>query len=139
MTFIIGKVITDCWRGYNHHLHDNHRHKGMELLEYTKILAKDMIDNKYPNTPTSKAAYSNIDKIPPTIIVDSPTPASSINNHEINFNNSANWEIATKISTLTSNSPSDIGSTHTLCCNYEFTSHVKIEGQEKDWKEKKKR
>jgi hypothetical protein len=132
MTTIIGIVITDCWKGYNHHLHDNHRHKGMELLEYTKILAKDMLDNKYPNTPTSKSAYSIMDIVPPAVVVASPTCYIDNDNNNKNNNNVSDWDNATKISTLTSsNSPSEVSSVHTLCCNNEFTSHVKIDGNER--------
>jgi hypothetical protein len=129
MTTIIGITITDAWKGYNHHLHDNHRHKGMELMEFTRLLTKDILDNKYPTTPISQSAYS---------IMDTPPPPSDIVLIENNMNNTpketADWDTVTKISSLSFASnidlctPCDI---HILTVNNDFTSHVKSIGDEK--------
>lgn len=58
VTTMFGIVVTDCWRAYRFHLHSNHRHKGMEVQEFAKILAKDMLDNKYTATAEVDEAFS---------------------------------------------------------------------------------
>jgi Transposase IS4 len=58
ITTLFGIVVTDAWKGYQHHIHINHRHKGMELESFTNILAKDMLENKYPTTPEVEDAFS---------------------------------------------------------------------------------
>ena len=46
VTTLFGIVVVDCWKGYNHHLPANHRHKGLELDTFIRILAKDLLENK---------------------------------------------------------------------------------------------
>jgi Transposase IS4 len=132
MTTIVGICITDSWKGYQHHLHDNHRHKGMELLDFAKILAKDMIENKYTNTPTSQSAYSIMDVPPPPAAIVVVSDSSQTNNNY-------EWDAVTRVSTLSSISPiplsirtaDDMACQHTLLVNNDFCSHIKTEGEER--------
>lgn len=53
---LIGMTITDCWKGYRHHLNPNHRHKDMGILEFNSILARDLVENYFAQTPESERA-----------------------------------------------------------------------------------
>ena len=54
VTTLFGIVITDCWKGYCYHLPTNHRHKGLEIEEYIRLLACDLLHNTYPNDRASE-------------------------------------------------------------------------------------
>ena len=53
-TTLFGIVVTDCWKGYNYHLPTNHRHKGLEIREYARLLARDLLENNFPNDRASE-------------------------------------------------------------------------------------
>ena len=42
---LIGCNVVDCWRSYRRHCTDQHRHKEIDLLEFTSMLAFDMLHN----------------------------------------------------------------------------------------------
>ena len=54
ITTLFGIVITDCWKGYSYHLPTNHRHKGLEIKEFARLLTRDLLENLYPNDRASK-------------------------------------------------------------------------------------
>ena len=58
ITTLFGITITDAWKGYCFHLSNNHRHKDMDLLAFTKIVAKDVLNNKLSSTPEEDGAHS---------------------------------------------------------------------------------
>jgi hypothetical protein len=87
----------------------------MELFDYAKILAEDMVENKFALTPSSQSAYSII-LTPPPAAIDLTTANDPIM--------APNWDAVTKISTLSS-LPNDVACKHVLCVNNEFTSHIK--------------
>ena len=45
LTTLIGCNVVDCWRGYRHHCRHQHRHKHIDLLDFTSLLAYDMLHN----------------------------------------------------------------------------------------------
>ena len=51
---LFGIVVTDCWKGYSFHLPTNHRHKGLEIEEFTRLLARDLLENTFPNDRVSE-------------------------------------------------------------------------------------
>ena len=51
---LFGIVVTDCWKGYSFHLPTNHRHKGLEIEELTRLLAQDLLENTFPNDQVSE-------------------------------------------------------------------------------------
>ena len=62
ITTLFGITITDAWKGYCFHLSNDHCHKNMELLAFTKIVAKDMLNNKLSSTPEEDRARSILTK-----------------------------------------------------------------------------
>ena len=46
-TTIFGVCVTDSWQAYRFHLENNHRHKKNGILEFAKILCRDMLENSY--------------------------------------------------------------------------------------------
>lgn len=45
LTTLIGCNVVDCWRLYRHHCRPQHRHKHISLLDFTSMLAYDMLHN----------------------------------------------------------------------------------------------
>ena len=54
VTTLFGIIVTDCWKGYNFHLPVNHRHKGLELEDFARILARDLFENQFSSDRTSE-------------------------------------------------------------------------------------
>jgi hypothetical protein len=87
ITTLFGIVVTDCWKPYQFHIHSNHRHKGMEIQEFAKILAKDLLENKYTTTAQVDNAFSlitNNNALTPVFIdiqdrSESNSPSTTIN------------------------------------------------------------
>ena len=84
VTTLFGIVLTDCWKGYSYHLPMNHRHKGIEIEEFARLLTRDLLHNTYPNDRASEErALTIMDhnnntharQIPSTI--DTLTPAEA--------------------------------------------------------------
>ena len=46
ITTIFGICVVDCWFAYKHHLAENHRHKNCDLISFTNMMAKDLLDNE---------------------------------------------------------------------------------------------
>jgi hypothetical protein len=98
----------------------------MELMDFVKILARDMLENKQSTTPPSQSAFSIMDTTPP------PT-AIFLSRKE----NGENDDSATKLSSFSSaTSSSRITENvevckHTLAINNDFTSHVRNEGDQR--------
>jgi hypothetical protein len=46
LTTLIGCNVVDCWRGYRHHCRPQHRHKYIDLMDFTSLLAYDMLHNE---------------------------------------------------------------------------------------------
>jgi hypothetical protein len=55
ITTLFGICVTDAWKGYQYHLGVRHRHKGQELMDFAKLLTKDLLENKYDNHIPDKA------------------------------------------------------------------------------------
>ena len=45
-TTLFAMTITDCWKAYRFHLHPRHRHKKISLVDYSSLVAKDLLTNK---------------------------------------------------------------------------------------------
>jgi hypothetical protein len=60
----------------------------MELFDCAKILAKDMVENKFALTPSSQSAYSII-LTPPPVAIDLTTAN--------NLTTAPDWDAFTKI------------------------------------------
>ena len=54
ITTLFGIVVTDCWKVYSYHLPTNHRHKGLEIEEFARLLTRDLLQNTYPNDRASE-------------------------------------------------------------------------------------
>ena len=65
-TTLFGITITDCWNGYKFHLNSTHHHKHMGILEFSKILCKDILRNSFTKTPDSNIALTI--SLPPPIL-----------------------------------------------------------------------
>ena len=51
---MFGITITDAWKGHTHHLHVRHHHKETELLGFARLVAKDMLNNKFSKTSSKQ-------------------------------------------------------------------------------------
>ena len=58
VTTMAGCCITDAWKGYKHHLPSQHRHKKAGILEFSSILGKDCLENKFSVTPECEQAMN---------------------------------------------------------------------------------
>lgn len=47
ITTLFGICVTDAWKGYQYHLPNKHRHKGIEILHFAKLLTKDLLENGF--------------------------------------------------------------------------------------------
>ena len=70
VTTLFGVTVVDCWVAYRWHLHHNHRHKNISLIDYVNMATYDLIHNPY--------SKSTPDPTPPMPIMPiSPPPALS--------------------------------------------------------------
>jgi hypothetical protein len=47
VTTLFGTCVTDAWKAYQYHVGNRHRHKSIEIMEFAKLLTKDLLANKY--------------------------------------------------------------------------------------------
>ena len=55
VTTLFGIVVTDCWKAYCWHLPQQHRHADLELIEFVRLLAKDLLNNSFSSDHGSVA------------------------------------------------------------------------------------
>jgi len=60
ITSLIGITVVDAWWAYSYHIKDNHRHKGMKLLDFCDYLVYDLLHNNLPEQPSLCDSYSII-------------------------------------------------------------------------------
>ena len=88
-TTLFALTITDAWKAYCFHLPSNHRHKNMKILDFSKILCRDLMENKGSvQTMECEALVLNIDtnstsgSIPSLVSGDLVTVNSSLTGSE---------------------------------------------------------
>jgi len=57
-TTLFGILVTDGWKAYQQHIHYLHRHKGQDLLSFSKLLCHDLLNNPFSTSPLIEEAYS---------------------------------------------------------------------------------
>ena len=72
VTSLFGIVVTDCWKSYLWHLAPQHRHQGIEIVEFARLLTKDMFGNEFSDEKTLQDRVltimdSNASSVPPIV------------------------------------------------------------------------
>ena len=84
VTTLFALTITDVWKVYCFHLANNHRHKKMKIIDFVKILSRDLVENSFSeNSGEMDALVLNVGIctnriIPSSIARDELTVGSSI-------------------------------------------------------------
>lgn len=81
VTTLFGICVTDAWKGYKHHLRNQHRHKNITLGEFASILAKDCLRNEHNKIAESECAFT-IGTLPKTHARNVTPPAKELNIEE---------------------------------------------------------
>ena len=71
-TSLVGITVVDAWRAYRHHMHPNHRHKDIPLMEFVSVLTKDLLRNKLTRKVPALPTAFNIMPNPDTVSVRNP-------------------------------------------------------------------
>jgi len=133
ITTIIAITITDCWKGYKHHLYSNHRHKNVTLASFGAILARHMIENDFPSTP---AIAMTIAMMPSQIQTATESEGALVNQRRI-------LDEGTYVSALTDSFSSNqqriatVGKRHDLQLNDEWILHSNFQNNNR-WKRRKR-
>ena len=93
MTTLFGVTVVDAWNGYKWHLHRNHRHCNIPLLEFVDMLTLDMLSNQFTKAVKDAAppmSIINTHSFPTHICHPLPTPA--INTADTESNASENTQ-----------------------------------------------
>ena len=53
---LFGINVVDSWKGYKFHLGHTHRHKEIDIIQYTKLLIEDMLNNNFNKQPQQELA-----------------------------------------------------------------------------------
>ena len=56
VTTMFGINVTDAARAYQYHLPSSHRHKNIDIIGFTRLLCKDLLNNKFSKVPESQNA-----------------------------------------------------------------------------------
>ena len=64
LTTLVGTNVVDTYRAYMRHCRCNHRHKKMQLMEFTEMLCYDMLKNELPNQDALDDSFS-LPRLPP--------------------------------------------------------------------------
>jgi hypothetical protein len=126
VTTLFGMTVTDASRAYQFHLPHNHRHKSIDIIAFTRLLCKDLLNNTFSKTAESDNALvilsnaaSAVSRTDPYRRESSSTSLSTTNAHT-SSNESQD------LSSLTTSPVVQVPDAHVLAsCDYQVTHSIK--------------
>ena len=75
---VFGMCVVDCWCAHKHQLSENHQHNNCELISFTNIMTKDLLENKESNVIDDDSLSLCIAVAPAREITASPSSGSRV-------------------------------------------------------------